>query len=164
MFDVKVLSEPDRSLILDFENERLKELNLSDIEREMKSWDQPWREESLDHYIKLGWSFVARVEGRVVGYTLCQPLLFFKNYTQSLWIEYTSFEEESCGSHLIDTACRWAKSKHLQKVFIKPEARPAAAKCHGSPPSRSFCWQSGYAPAGSKIPRAAFRFARSAHR
>lgn len=121
MFDVKVLSEPDRELILNFEKKKLEDSQLSEIEREMKSWDQPWREESLDHYLKLGWSFVARVEGRVVGYILCQPLLFFKNYTQSLWVEYTSFEDEECGQHLIDTACRWAKSKHLQKVFVNEE-------------------------------------------
>jgi hypothetical protein len=82
--------------ILDFENGRLKEMYPSEIEQSMARWSSPWRQESLEHYLKTGWSFVLRNPelatvvqplGPLIGYFLAQPLLFLDGQTQSLWVE-----------------------------------------------------------------------------
>ena len=52
-----------------------------EIERRLYSWKAPWREESLNHYLPLGWSFVARQTRTCVGFYLAQPLLFFQGQT-----------------------------------------------------------------------------------
>ncbi len=53
-----------------------------------------------------------------MGYILGQPLLFFNNWTQSLWVEYVSYESENIAESLMDVSIRWAKTKHLQKVIL----------------------------------------------
>ncbi len=111
--------------IFSYEKKKL-EADLSELQIEMKAWDQPWRKESLDHYSNLGWSFVAVDDNNeILGYTLGQPFLFFNNWTQSLWIEHMSFENEDVGHQLVDTVIRWAKTKHLQKVLVNSDCEAA---------------------------------------
>ena len=95
--------------------------NLSPVEAEMHSWQQPWRKESLEHYAQLGWSFVAQEGDEVLGYILGQPILFFNNWTQTLWIESLAFVNDSVGFELMDVAIRWSKTKHLQKVLMNTD-------------------------------------------
>ena len=115
--DIKLLLDSHVEAIFIFEKSLLQE-GLSEIQVEMASWEKPWRKESLEHYCSLGWSFVAEQEGQILGYGLGQPILFFNNWTQTLWIEHLSFKDSKVGEQLIDTMVRWAKSKHLQKVLV----------------------------------------------
>ena len=94
----------------------------NDIQKEMESWQHPWRKESLQHYCDLGWSFVAEENDVLKGYILGQPLLFFNNWTQSLWVEDLSFDNEEIGFQLMDTAIKWSKTKHLQKVIFNTKS------------------------------------------
>ena len=119
--EVKILTSDFCDSIITFEKERLSATGLSEIQIEMKSWDYPWRGESLDHYANLGWSFIAQDENKILGYVLGQPLLFFNNWTQTLWLEYSSYLNDEVGETLLDTAVRWAKSKHFQKVILNPQ-------------------------------------------
>lgn len=118
MFDVKLLMEEHCESIIAFEKNKLANEGLSDLEIEMKSWDFPWRMESLKHYSSLGWSFVALQDSQVVGYILGQPLLYFNNWTQTLWIEFLSYQTDEVANALMDVSVRWAKTKHLQKVIL----------------------------------------------
>jgi hypothetical protein len=72
----------------------------------MDNWSAPWREESLDHYLNLGWSMGHFESAKVQGYVLVQPVLFFKGHTQSLWVESVRASNDI------------AKEKHLQQVFF----------------------------------------------
>lgn len=103
--------------VLSFERQSLSP-DLSEIQKEMASWESSWREESLNHYSQFGWSFVLQDKNELKGYLLAQPLLFFNKWTQSLWIEHLNFTDPQGGSLLIDTVIRWARTKHLQKVLM----------------------------------------------
>ena len=120
--ETKLFLEDHVEAVHSFEREQLPS-DLSPIQAEMKSWETPWRKESLEHYSKLGWSFVALKDGEVCGYILGQPILFFNNWTQTLWVEHLSFQEEEVGFQLMDVAIRWAKTKHLQKVIVNSQTK-----------------------------------------
>lgn len=111
--------------VYDYEKTQLP-MDMGDIQKEMVSWDKPWRKESLEHYSKLGWSFIAFEGDRIVGYVLGQTVLFFNNWTQTLWMEHLSFQNEEVGFQLADTIVRWAKTKHLQKVIVNRDSDRAA--------------------------------------
>lgn len=116
--EIKLFLQDHIEPVFDFEKKSLPS-ELGDIQAEMKSWDNPWRKESLQHYCQLGWSFVAVDEShQIQGYVLAQPILFFNNWTQTLWVEHLSFVEEPVGYQLMDTLIRWSKTKHLQKVIF----------------------------------------------
>lgn len=113
--------------IFNFENSKLKELYPSEIEQSMARWDSRWREESLEHYLKVGWSFILRdrawqtpecPEGALMGYFLAQPLLFLDGQTQSLWVEHLSFANLSARDRLCEFIYKLAREKHLQKVYF----------------------------------------------
>ena len=106
--------------VFDYEKNQLGS-DLSEIQAEMKSWDQSWRKESLDHYSKLGWSFVAQEGETIRGYVLAQPILYFNNWTQTLWVEYLKADDPKTAHELMDVVIRWSKSKHLQKVILNGE-------------------------------------------
>lgn len=114
--------------ILEFEKSRLPG---EGIEKEMQTWHAVWRQEALEHYARLGWSFIFRTNGKVEGYVLTQPILFFKGWTQALWVEHISATTEELTAALFDIAYRWARDKHFQKVyfsenlqFLNKEQRP----------------------------------------
>lgn len=118
MTEVKILAPQDLESILTFEKSKLVG---EDFDREMASWHARWRRESLEHYLPLGWSFFKREKGELVAYILCQPLLFFEGWTQSLWIEHVSASRAEDAQEMIDIAYRWARDKHLQKVFFNTQ-------------------------------------------
>lgn len=118
MEEIKILTIENLTEILDFEKARLPG---EGIEKEMLAWHAPWRQEALEHYLPKGWSFVKRVDGQIIGYVLCQPLLFFQGWTQSLWIEHVAATNPEIGTEMLEMAYRWARDKHLQKVFFNTE-------------------------------------------
>lgn len=91
----------------------------NEYDQMMAVWNSSFRKESLEHYFKLGWSFLALdSQQNVKGFFLGQPLLFFDLQTQSLWIEHVSAINESIATELIEIAYRLAREKHFQRVLI----------------------------------------------
>lgn len=115
MEEIKIINLDNLDEIMDFE---MRQLTGEGFEREMKAWHAPWRKEALQHYLPLGWSFIKKVNGQIVGYVIAQPLLFYKSWTQVLWVEHVSALDPAVGSEMIQIAYQWAKDKHLQKVFF----------------------------------------------
>lgn len=113
--EYKVMTLEDIEDILTFEMARLPG---EGIEKEMESWHALWRREALEHYAPLGWSFVSRAQGQLQGYVLAQPILFFKGWTQSLWVEHISATSQELETYLFEVAYRWARDKHFQKVYF----------------------------------------------
>lgn len=92
------------------------------FENKMKIWDSSFRKEALEHYFKLGWSFVAYdSNGHLVGFFLGQPLLFLDKQTQTLWVEYVSAVNMEVKTELIDIAYRLSREKHFQRVLLSTE-------------------------------------------
>lgn len=88
----------------------------------LKNWSAPWREESLNHYLNLGWSMGYFDGDQLEGYILVQPILFFKGQTQSLWIESVRFNEPQIGLTLWEAIVKLAREKHIQQVMFDPKA------------------------------------------
>ena len=113
--------------ILDFENKILKNKIPDESERMIASWNLRSRKESLEHYLNIGWSFIARdthlkshqfQDGPIAGFFIAQPLLFFDGFTQSLWVEHISFETLEARDQLCEMAYKLGREKHLQKVYF----------------------------------------------
>lgn len=113
--EFKVMTPEDIDSILAFEMDRLPG---EGIEKEMKAWHAVWRREALEHYAPLGWSFICRSQDQVQGYVLAQPILFFKGWTQSLWVEHISAKGAELETQLFEIIYRWARDKHFQKVYF----------------------------------------------
>ncbi len=115
---LKVLRLDDKPKIIAFEKN--KEAESDDPLSFMLNWSAPWRDESLDHYLNLGWSMAHTLEANkdIKGYILAQPVLFFGGHTQSLWIESIRANSEIVFRTLLDAVTRVAKEKHLQQVFF----------------------------------------------
>lgn len=113
----RVLTLDEIDEILEFENSRM--IGADSTQDMISSWHARWRREALEHYLPLGWSFAMRDRSqRLHGYFLAQPLLFFRGYTQSLWIEHMSFTSEDVRDSLIEIAYKWGRDKHLQRVLF----------------------------------------------
>lgn len=92
------------------------------FENKMMVWDSSYRKEALEHYFKLGWSFVAfNTENKLVGFFLGQPLLFLDKQTQTLWVEYVIAINAEVKTELIDIAYRLSREKHFQRVLLPTE-------------------------------------------
>ncbi len=97
----------------------LEQRGLKSFEDELASWSAPWRKESLEHYLKLGWSFGAWSDKVLKGYFLAQPIVFFAGHTQSLWMEHLNFGGQNhLALGLVDVAYRWSRDKHLQRLIL----------------------------------------------
>jgi hypothetical protein len=133
----QVLSLPDIDEVLEYANERLGESEPNEQERMFKSWQAKWRKEALEHYLKLGWSFIARDEktNRTVGFFLAQPFLFFRGQTQTLWVEHVEADDDETKRQLVDVAVRVAREKHLQRVLFAEanEIKDALQPWHPEP-------------------------------
>jgi hypothetical protein len=117
--DLKVIINSDIPEILNYEENRLIEQGLPEDEIKISAWSAPWRKEALEHYVPLGWSFIARdVDGRLLGYFLAQPILFFDRQTQSLWVEHLQASSLLARDALTDLAYRLSREKHLQRVYF----------------------------------------------
>jgi hypothetical protein len=128
---LRIIQKDDLDEILDFEKARLRETMADEMERELHSWNARWRKEALEHYLPMGWSFLARdknlesqfsKEGLLAGYFLAQPLLFFEGQTQSLWIEYMNYTTLQARDELCELGYKLCREKHFQKVFF-PETQ-----------------------------------------
>ncbi len=122
MTNIKVLRPQDSSAIISFEK-TLAASKLDDpMDVEFLSWSAPWRQESLEYYLPLGWSFgIWNGEGdsaKLEGYFLGQAILFMQHMTQTLWIEHLSFSSLETANELVDLAYRSSREKHLQKVIF----------------------------------------------
>lgn len=123
----RIVQLQDLDEILDFENKKLQEQIPDEMERTLASWNARWRKEALEHYLKLGWSFIARDkdkpssfsdEGLLVGYFIAQPLLFLDGQTQSLWVEHLAYASLQARDELCELAYKLSREKHFQKVFF----------------------------------------------
>jgi hypothetical protein len=123
----RIVQLQDLDEILDFENKKLQEQIPDEMERTLASWNVRWRKEALEHYLKLGWSFLAREqdkpssfsdEGLLVGYFIAQPLLFLDGQTQSLWVEHLQYGSLQARDELCELAYKLSREKHFQKVFF----------------------------------------------
>lgn len=126
----RIIQQADLAELREFEKSKLRETMTDEMEREIFSWNARWREESFNHYLPMGWSFLTRDksvtdanrEGQLVGYFIAQPLLFFDGNTQSLWIEHISYSTLQVRDELCELAYKLAREKHFQKVFY-PESQ-----------------------------------------
>lgn len=123
----KIIQPAEIVEILDFEQRKLAEQIPNEEDRAISSWNARWRKESLEHYLPMGWSFLARDpavksefsdEGLLMGYFIAQPLLFLDGQTQSLWVEHLQFSSLQVRDELSDLAYRLSREKHLQKVYF----------------------------------------------
>ena len=98
----------------------------NDMERMMKIWESRFRKEALEHYLKLGWSFVAEDDTRQLkGYFLGQPLLFFEGHTQTLWVEDVKAMNSEMVSELVEIAYKLSRDKHFQRVILPASLQAA---------------------------------------
>lgn len=126
-FEFQVLSLDDLDQVTAFAQENLARAVSDEAERTFISWDARWRRESLEHYLRLSWSFVARRQGRIVGFFLAQPLRYMGGHTQTLWVEHIEAGQPEVVEALIDLAIRSARGEHLQRVlFSNAESLTAA--------------------------------------
>lgn len=117
MSNFKVLTLNNQAEIVQLEH--LKISDLDEVARMQISWKAPWRSESLEFYLKTGWCIGFYNEaGLLLSYFLAQPLLFTESYTQSLWIEYISYPDETTALQMIDFAYKYGRDKHLQRVLF----------------------------------------------
>lgn len=114
---IRILQASDLESIHQFEQKLLSCRVEDQVEREFISWNAPWRKESLEHYLPLGWSFGV-FEPELKGYFIAQPQLFTRGFTQSLWLEHISFETTSLEEELIDIARRLCREKHFQMLYV----------------------------------------------
>ena len=119
--DFQVLSLGDLDEVYAFAEgqfqKQMRERKKDENETRLLLWHVPWRKEALEHYLKLGWSFIARDGGKPVGFYLAQPFLFFRGQTQTLWIEHIEGLNQTITDSLLDIATRVAREKHLQRVL-----------------------------------------------
>lgn len=116
----RVIQAEDLQDILDLENKKLHELYPDEMERTIARWNSKFREEALNHYISLGWSFLARDEenNKLVGYFIAQPLLFLDGQTQTLWVEHVQYCSLQARDELCELAYKLGREKHLQRVYF----------------------------------------------
>lgn len=123
----RILQIQDLDSLLNYENKKLLETFPNEEERIFASWNSRWRKEALEHYLKMGWSFIAHdgdlkseahPEGQIMGYFLAQPLIFFEGQTQSLWIEHLSYSTLTARDELCTLAYKLSREKHFQRVLF----------------------------------------------
>ncbi len=122
--EYRIAQVADLDAIYQFAESQLKEQIPDDMERMIKIWESRFRKEGLDHYLKMGWSFIAENESNhCVGYFLGQPLLFVEGHTQTLWVEEVRAQSEQISAELIDISYKLSRDKHFQKVILPPYAQ-----------------------------------------
>lgn len=116
----RVIQAEDLKDILDLESKKLHELYPDELERTMAGWNSKFREEALNHYISLGWSFLVQDEEskKLMGYFIAQPLLFLDGQTQTLWVEHIQYCSLQARDELCELAYKLGREKHLQRVYF----------------------------------------------
>jgi hypothetical protein len=119
----------DVESVFSYESSKMHDPSLGEIENQILIWDSHFRKESLEHYFKLGWSFLALdPQNKVVGFFMGQPLLFVDKQTQSLWIEYVSADNADIFTELVDIAYRLSREKHFQRVLLSDSVQKSNLK------------------------------------
>lgn len=114
----------DLELIYQFAENQLKQNIPDEMEQMMAVWNSRFRKEALEHYLKLGWSFVAENDQKqCVGFFLGQPFLFFQGQTQSLWVELVQASTTEIKAELIEIAYKLARDKHIQQVLLPADVQ-----------------------------------------
>lgn len=100
--------------------EKMLNAEVSEFDIMMKIWESKFRLEALEHYLKLGWSFIAEDENskNIYGFFIGQPLLFFEGHTQNLWVETIVAYDDEIKKHLVDISVKLSRDKHLQRVIL----------------------------------------------
>ena len=133
---LRVIQPRELDEIFEYEKRKLQEQITDEMEREFHIWNSRWRKEALEHYLPMGWSFLAREtsrvsheapEGALVGYFIAQPLLFLQGQTQALWVEHIQYSSLQVRDELCDLAWRLSREKHFQKVYFPDLAGVANA-------------------------------------
>lgn len=119
---IRILLASDAEAVMAFARAQLEKSTADSMDVELKSWTARWRGESLNYYLPQGWSFGAFQGGRLRGFVLGQPLLFYRGLTQTLWIEELVFEAPEIAEALLETAYKWARDKQLQCVLLEGTA------------------------------------------
>ncbi|WP_148278647.1 hypothetical protein [Bdellovibrio bacteriovorus] len=116
----RVIQPEDLQQILDLENKKLAETYPDEMERMIATWNSKFRVEALNHYIALGWSFLAEEQGtnKLMGYFIAQPLLFLDGQTQTLWVEHVQYNSLQARDELCELAYKLGREKHLQRVYF----------------------------------------------
>jgi hypothetical protein len=116
----RVIQSGDLDDIFNLELKKLQDAYPDEAERTIAIWNSKFRVEALNHYIPLGWSFLAKdqEDGELMGYFIAQPLLFLNGQTQSLWIEHIQYNSLQARDELCDLAYRLGREKHLQRVYF----------------------------------------------
>lgn len=120
----RIAQAEDLEHIYNYAETELKKLIPDDMERMMAVWESRFRKEALEHYLKLGWSFIAenqKAENQktdICGFFLGQPLLFFQGQTQTLWVECLFAENDKIKSELVEIAYKLSRDKHFQQVLF----------------------------------------------
>lgn len=115
-FSVSSLNDVDS--VHEYAREQFGQLEKNEEKRIFASWEASWRKESLEHYLPLGWSFLARRKSQVIGFFLAQPMLFFRRQTQTLWVEQMMFDSSEIRDALIGIAIKVAREKNFQRVLF----------------------------------------------
>lgn len=81
----------------------------------------PWiTQEYFDHYLRTENSFVAEVDGKVVGFILAQPTTYVRGAKREIWLEYIAVHPESrrmgIGSMLLSKTVELAHSHGVNLV------------------------------------------------
>lgn len=84
-------------------------------------WEASWREESLEFYLKQGWSYGIFEKTQLKAYFLAQPILFLSGQMQSLWLEHMYCSTKEQEDALLEVAYKTSREKHLQKLLYNPE-------------------------------------------
>ncbi len=116
----RVILMEDLPEILEIENRKMQDLYPDETERMVAGWNTKFRVEALNHYIPMGWSFLAIDQDtqKIVGYFISQPLLFLDGQTQSLWVEHVQYTTLQARDELCELAYKLGREKHLQRVYF----------------------------------------------
>jgi hypothetical protein len=124
-FVYKVMTVENIDEIIQLEKSKIKDQFSSEADFDISTWTAKWRKESLEYYAQSGWSYISfeqtDVESKIAGYFLAQPLLFFESQTQSLWVEYISYNSLQVRDELCELAYKLSREKHFQRVYFKNE-------------------------------------------
>ena len=120
----RIAQAEDLELIYSYAEDSLKKQIPDEMELMMAVWESRFRKEALEHYMKLGWSFIAHNSaGKMCGFFLGQPLLFFQAQTQTLWVEYILADTIEIKSELVEIAYKLSRDKHIQQVLFPEDVQ-----------------------------------------
>jgi hypothetical protein len=120
----KIAQAEDLEKIYSYAEAQIKKEIPDDMERMIAIWESRFRKEALEHYLKMGWSFIAENQNQeMTGFFLGQPLLFFQGQTQTLWVECIFADNQKIKSELVEIAYKLSRDKHFQQVLFPEDVQ-----------------------------------------